>query len=808
MIFLKSRQIRRTAILLSATLLSFPLSNPSSGDEAQTPVKLTVSETIVPRSDDMAINGQAQRAVLQAFNQRYPWIEVVRFGGIQLQNVAIDVGPLMAIAADIAPSVLYVNFRKSDSYIRQGFLLPLDEYVEQLPESELSEMVYPSIRPVIRRKGSDSQEHWWAMPYGNYVIALYYRKDLFHEAGLDPDRPPKNWDELVSYARQLTNPDKAIYGIGFGGGPTASWNFYSFLLSTGARAVTQGSDGEWRATFDSPEAVDAVQIYTKLLQEPFKKDGRTIPAAAIRDIDVYMLWEQGKIGMFQNYLGDRLIAGVNPELIGIAPVPAGPTGLRGSEINSTCMGIYAGVKDKKTRDAAWDFIRFWCGPEAARIRTKVYVENGFGRFINPDHLRKFGYPEYLKRVPKGWESVFQQAMHDGVPEPYGKNCDLIYWYMTKPLDLAMVENLGKKPSETARPRIQELLSHWTEETNQKMMGIIPAKTMRLRRQVALFAAALIILSFVLSFRYLMRIFTPEGSAKIRWGFKRYRAAYFLLIPAVVLMAAWQYVPTFRGAIIAFMDYRIMGGSTVVYLDNFGNVLFDSVFWNTLGNSLYYASLTLALGFFSPIILAIFLHEVPKGKVFFRVIFYLPAVVSGLVVIFLWKSFYDPSESGLLNRLLGILSIPPQGWLTQPRWAMLSVVLPIVWAGMGPGCLIYLAALKTIPEELYEAAEIDGANIWQKLWNVTIPTIKPLIIITFVGAFIAAFKASDFILAMTGGGPADATTVLELQIFYDAFLYLRFGPATAMAWLLGFILLGFTVYQMKRLSRMQFTTVED
>jgi multiple sugar transport system permease protein len=139
--------------------------------------------------------------------------------------------------------------------------------------------------------------------------------------------------------------------------------------------------------------------------------------------------------------------------------------------------------------------------------------------------------------------------------------------------------------------------------------------------------------------------------------------------------------------------------------------------------------------------------------------------------------------------------------------MLCVVLPTVWAGMGPGCLIYLAALKTIPDEMYEAAEIDGANTWDKLWNVTFPTIRPLIIISFVGAFVVAFQSSDFIMVMTGGGPGGATMVLGLEIFYNAFLYLKFSIATTMAWLLGFILLGFTVYQMKRLSRMQFVTTE-
>jgi len=642
------------------------------------------------------------------------------------------------------------------------------------------------------------------------VVALYYRRDLFHEAGLDPDRPPRTWDELLAYARQLTDPEKGVVGLGLAAGPMASWHFYTFLLSAGARAVERDANGEWRATFDTPEAAEAVYFYTRLLQEKFEKNGKVLPGAARRDTEIWRLWDEGKIGMYESYLDDKMIAAVNPELVGIAPVCWGPTGLRGSEVNSRCMGMFAGITDPQIRDAAWKFMRFWAGSEAQRIRTQVYIRNGYGQFLNPAHLRKFGYTEYLKRVPKGWETTYQEALLSGVPEPYGKNCDLIYWYLTKPLDRALIENLGNQPPVAAKKRILQLLHEAVAETNEKMLGQVPPDKMAVRRKVALAAAAMIILTFVLAFRHLMKAFTPEGVPSA-WQFARYRNAYLLLLPAVLLMALWQYVPTLRGAVMAFMDYRIMGGSGWTGLDNFANVLFDKVFWSTLWHSLYYAGLTLALGFFSPIILALFLHEVPRGKVFFRVVFYLPAVVSGLVVIFLWKSFYDASETGLVNRVLSTLSfgyIPPQGWLTDPKWAMLSVVLPIVWATMGLSSLLYLAALKTVPEELYEAAEIDGANTWQKLWGITIPTLRPLIIISFVGAFVAAFKASDFILAMTGGGPAGATTVLELQIFYDAFVYLRFGTATAMAWLLGFILIGFTVYQMKRLSQMQFRTVAD
>ena len=131
------------------------------------------------------------------------------------------------------------------------------------------------------------------------------------------------------------------------------------------------------------------------------------------------------------------------------------------------------------------------------------------------------------------------------------------------------------------------------------------------------------------------------------------------------------------------------------------------------------------------------------------------------------------------------------------------MLPGVWAGAGPGCLIYLAALKTIPEEQFEASEIDGAGFFNKTIHIVIPALMPLIVINFVGAVMAAFQASQNILIMTAGGPNGLTEVAALRIFYEAFMFLHFGPATAMAWILGSLLVGFALVQLKRLSRMEF-----
>jgi len=263
-----------------------------------------------------------------------------------------------------------------------------------------------------------------------------------------------------------------------------------------------------------------------------------------------------------------------------------------------------------------------------------------------------------------------------------------------------------------------------------------------------------------------------------------------------------------GSLMAFQDYHIVGASPWIGFGNFATVLFDPAWWASVGKTLYYMALLLGLGFLPPLGLAILLQEVSRGKMLYRVIYYLPAVISGVIVIYLWKLLYDPSDAGILNQMLLSLGLPKSMWIKDESLAMLCVVLPTVWAGVGPGSLIYLAALKNIPHELYEAADIDGAGFRAKLRHIVLPSLKGLIIIQFISAFIVAAQSSDFILVMTFGGPNEATRVADLMIFEKAYLYLRFGLATAMAWILSLMLMGFTVWQINYLSRMEFRAVGD
>jgi multiple sugar transport system permease protein len=137
--------------------------------------------------------------------------------------------------------------------------------------------------------------------------------------------------------------------------------------------------------------------------------------------------------------------------------------------------------------------------------------------------------------------------------------------------------------------------------------------------------------------------------------------------------------------------------------------------------------------------------------------------------------------------------------------MFAVVLPGVWAGAGPGSILYLAALKNISEDRYEAADLDGANWVKKIRYITLPGLKPLILINLLGVFIAGFKAMENIFVLTQGGPLNSTRTIGLEVWQNAFMFLKFGYATAAAWVMGSILIGFTLIQIRSLLRMRFST---
>lgn len=869
-------------------------------EEGAPVVELVIHNWVLPdptRSDPMS---RANLAVVSAFERKYP--EIVReryleryhadpetygghdwdrislrarkFTGIKVEGVESD---LLAIAGGVAPDVMYLNFRRSDTYIRNGFLAPLDEYLATLPEAELRERVHEKIRPVIRREGPDGEVKTWALPYGGLMgKGLLYRKDRFDEAGLDYPDADWTWEDLLHAARELTDPARGRYGIRLARGTHESYHFMSFLWSAGGEFMIRDPEtGEWTLVYDSPAAAEALEFYTRLAVEPWEdENGVQRRGYAYRDVGgAWAKWQRGEIAMTQGYMDEEMFDVINPELTGLAPIPMGPEGIRGSEINSRMLALFRDIGDPVVRDAAWEFIRFFGSDEARKIRTDILVRAGLARFIHPDRLRQFGYEALVRLSPPGWTEVFDLAVEHGKPEPYGPNSNIAYDQLSLPLRQAQQLALDGRLPEDRGARLDALrglLAESAARARREMLGEVPEEEIAFRGRVALAVLLLVAAGYILLIRLIVRIYARAAEEAGDVARARHRVwVAALMCPAILGVTLWQVLPLFRGSMMAFQDYNILQPSPWTGLRNFAEVLFDAAWWNAVWAAIRYTLWVMGLTFLPPLLLAILLQETPWGKMFFRTVYYLPAVVSGLVMILMWKLFYEESEFGLLNAVvmripagahlllgggLSLLALllarrlwrqdmwksaagmcsaaaflawtgwtlaaeifaqtgtadplatlsEPVRWLSDPDTAMFACVLPLAWAGMGPGCLVYLAALKGIDEQSCEAAELDGAGFLDKVLFIVTPRLKPLILINFLGVFIAAFfHAEANILAMTGGG-AD-TNVAGLYIFQQAYIYLRFGPATAMAWLLGAMLIGFTLWQLRMLVGLEFKT---
>jgi len=904
--------------------------------------KIVFRSYVLPNPTSTDVNSKAARAVVRAFLKLHPEYEIQPFHMPSIQGGAMDTGTLMGIASGNPPHAIYVNFRQSSSYINHGFLEPLevllarvksddpwvrkanlfDRWFKDPKEEEIAywrdqikARVVPPVWPVIyrtadvKKEGIPEGEHVWSMPIGTLVKALLYRKDVFKKAGLDPERPPRNWDELLQFARQI-KAQPELYGLTFAGGPTISWGAYSFLVSNDVRYMKRNEEGRWHAAFNTWGAAEAIHYVLRLVKEPYEISGKKLLGCAYvpgsGGGDRWLKWKRGQIGMRFSYLDSEMLANINPELVGIAPIPQSDRGTRGGELNCRMLGVFRETSPEQ-KLAVMEYIWYITGEEAQRIRTEVYVANGYGRFMNPDLLERYGYHDILRKVPPGWRETFNTAVSYGVPEPYGRNTQFIYRKVSEPINWALQQPLLDLPKRDALKRIKATLDDAAYRVDKYMLGELTPQEWETRRKVGVGVLSGIVLLFVGSLTFVWRAFSREerslGKRPPLW---RFAPAYAMVLPALAVVVFWQYGPVIMGAPLALYDYELVIESVYVGIDNFATVLYDGRFWASLSRTFYYVILAVGLGFWPPILVAILLDELPTTvlKYFFRTVFYLPTIVSGIIMVFLWRALYEPSESGFFNQVLltlnrlgpvsatlvkvalfgvwlslialligivthlgelswpvrasvfafalaligvslwplisayqgpsaleiqakgldpsevsgwsgmwlclsqlvGRFSLQPLGWIEDPGLAMLCCVLPGVWAMAGPGCIIYLAALKTVPEELVEAASIDGAGILQKLCYVSLPRIKFLILIQLVGAIVASFKGgTNFILAMTGGGPNGATRVLGMDIFERSFMELHYGVGAAMAWILGGLVIVLTAYQLRRMSRAEFTT---
>jgi multiple sugar transport system permease protein len=298
----------------------------------------------------------------------------------------------------------------------------------------------------------------------------------------------------------------------------------------------------------------------------------------------------------------------------------------------------------------------------------------------------------------------------------------------------------------------------------------------------------------------MQLSTTSPRRQSPWRLTREeKAAFLFVLPLMIPLTIYWIIPSLASLYFSFTNYNVLQATRWVGLDNFVQLWDDDLFWRSLRNSAYFTAGNIPLMMVSGLCLALAVDSYVRFRTFFRIVFYLPLVTSTIALSMVWLWLFNPTF-GLINLFLGFVGIPPQAWLESTTLAMPSIILMSVWAGVGGPMIIYLAGLQGIPDSLYEAARVDGANGWQTFWHITLPLLNPVTIYVLVSSIIGSFQIFGPIYAMTNGGPAFATTTIVHQIYINGFRYFNMGYASAQAWVLFAILLGLSIVNLRMMTR--------
>ncbi len=273
-------------------------------------------------------------------------------------------------------------------------------------------------------------------------------------------------------------------------------------------------------------------------------------------------------------------------------------------------------------------------------------------------------------------------------------------------------------------------------------------------------------------------------------------AYSFILPNFIGFTIFTLLPVIFAFALSFLSWDGANPIKFVGLKNFANMLTDETFHISTMNTFYYVLGTVPLTLISSLALAIALNRKMYGRNVFRAIFFFPYVASLVAVAVVWNMLFHPSM-GPVNHILQSLGVSePPRWTASTSWAMPTVIFASIWKSAGYYMVIYLAALQGIPRTLYEAAEIDGANAWQRFRNITLPMLTPATFFVFIMLTISCFKVFDLIFVMTSGGPGRATNVLVYMIYNQAFIAFDYGYSSAIAMVLFLIVFAITVIQFR------------
>ncbi|MBM7707097.1 ABC-type sugar transport system permease subunit [Chryseomicrobium aureum] len=277
--------------------------------------------------------------------------------------------------------------------------------------------------------------------------------------------------------------------------------------------------------------------------------------------------------------------------------------------------------------------------------------------------------------------------------------------------------------------------------------------------------------------------------------------YIFLLPSLILYGIFYVFPFFYSFVLSFMEWNLISpDKEYVGFDNYNSIWSDSVFWKSLLNTLIYVVATVPLSMMIGLSFALLVESVSgKMRETYRMLLFIPVIASIAVTSLVWQLLMNP-EQGWINDVLNLFGLPQLNWLNDPNVALWAIVIIGIWKAVGYNMILYIAGLKGIDKQLYEAASIDGAGKWRQTISITIPMLSPINIFVFIVSVIQSFQVFTTIHLMTQGGPNNSTNMLVYQIYEEAFMFFDIGKASALSAILFIIVLIITIFQIRTMEK--------
>ncbi len=707
--------------------------------------------------------GMELRKIAETFNQAQSQyhVDVMMVPWNSNQKV------LSSIAAGIPPDVIMVDRPAAPGWVLRG---ALDDVTDLVTERKWSDEEFFSAP----WRDAQYQGKFYLIPLYSDIRCLIYNKELFRQVGLDPDKPPTTWEELYHYARRLTRRDERgrLVQLGF----AADYNLILVLgWQLGADLANVSLD---QVTMDSAEYVEGLRYFKRLIDITGMDDYLRFLSASGSTLEAQDAFFMGKIAMrlVEGYYLVRAREFAPDSDIALAPFPMPNAAPPVSWISGFGLGIPTGARNRR---GAWAFIEYMVSPP-----VQLEIARRVGQI---PALRQAAYQPEIYDDPNRRlliDMADRCRFYPKVPvimEAYNETCKAVEAVLFGKLDpeqaLAVAQRVSQKALDGYLAREKLPLLPW----NKVFLTTFPV------------AAVLLMFFFKSTLR------ACRQGRMTRYGLL---TGYAFVLPWLLGLVFFTVGPMFISFIYSFCDYQVLKPARWAGVENYRRLFTDDpLFWKSLWNTVYYTVFSVPLGMCLALALAILLNQPVRGVRIFRTIFYLPSLITGVAVAVLWLWILHP-EYGVVNKALMALGFAnPPLWFQSETWSKPALIFMSLW-GVGGTVVIFLAGLKSIPNELYEAAEIDGAGAWRQFVHVTVPLLTPTIFFVLVAGLIGSFQVftQAFVASGGQGGPLDSTLFYVFYLYRKGFEDFDMGYASALAWVLFAVIFIFTLIQLKLAKR--------